>query len=116
MITQLNAQQQFLNSQQFSQRQASSAFVTIVGGGGCGGAGGSGVIVRDFGESGTLNGGFGSFVGGIPRGPSPTCRIGKITPKSGYILDYDHPDNVRAKVRTDYTLWQQFLIWWGFNW
>lgn len=43
--------------------------------------------------------------------PDPTAKIGKVTPKPGYIRDYAHPDGVRAKTMQDYTYWQRFLFW-----
>ncbi len=64
-------------------------------------------------------GSFGGFVGAIPGSafrapppPKPTCRIGKVTPKPGFILDIFHPDRVRVKVLADYSRWERLLIWW----
>lgn len=47
----------------------------------------------------------------IYANPPPEAKLGRITPKPGYIRDPDHPDGVRAKVPSDYTRWQRFLIW-----
>ena len=40
-------------------------------------------------------------------------RIGKITPKPGYIRDYGSLDLVRVKVKTDYTWPERFYLWWN---
>ena len=45
--------------------------------------------------------------------PNPPAKIGKITPKPGYILDWSHPDKVRAKVPSDYTRLERLVIWWN---
>lgn len=45
--------------------------------------------------------------------PKTGARIGKITPKPGYIRDYGNPDLVRAKVKTDYTWPERFILWWN---
>ena len=108
----LDARQRFLNSQQLAQQQALSAFGSPLGSfansladGALAGLGARAYDIQDY-----------MGARSHSAAPKPTCKIGKVTPKPGYILDYDHPDKVRAKVRTDYTLWQQFLIWWRYSW
>lgn len=92
-------------SAQFNQQQASNAFGQSHNLAALAGAGARVYDIQDY-------------MGAHSRtaAPKPTCKIGKVTPKPGFILDYSHPDKVRAKVRTDYTLWQQFLIWWRYSW
>lgn len=50
---------------------------------------------------------------------TPTgSKIGKITPKPGYVLDWSHPDRIRLKILSDYpflkrpaVMWSVFKLW-----
>ena len=93
-----NAQQAFLESEACALQQQAARRSAA-----CGGLGlGLGL------------GALGSSAGAAPRPEKykPVARIGKVTPKPGYIMDSSHPDGVRLRGWADYSWDEKPIVAW----
>ena len=106
------AQRQAMYAQQAAAWQASTyAGLGALGGGFLSGIAGNSPYPNPLGQP--VWGGQQPEYYAAPAKDTGHAKIGKITPKPGYIRDPGNPDLVRVKVKTDYTWPERFILWWN---